>query len=408
VTRRDLVRLLPLLGVYVVAALLLPDRPSDEGAYLELARRLADGFYAAGDEDALLDGDPSLPDLWFPPGLALALTPFVALDLPVEVVRLAGPLFLFGAAVCFFGLLRLRLDRRPALLGAYALGLYPPFFALLPGLHSETLALLAVTGGMLAAAWYLERGRPIALLAAAGALAALALTRAVFGWVLTVVAILLVSAYVLDPRPAVRRSLAVIFAALVLCVPWLAYTQSKTEQHFVWATSGPLSLYWMTSPFAGDHGDWRPAQAALRDPDLEEHRPFFRAIDGLPFAEQNTELVYESLETLYEEPGAYGGNVAANVGRLLADIPYTDGDAGARILLYALSNAILLGGVVAALVALARGGQRLPPEATLFVLLAVVGLAFHVLLAASPRMLAPLVPVGIWLPAVAFARQRSV
>ena len=52
---------------------------------------------APGDDDALLDADPSSPDLWFGPGLPLALTPLAALDAPIEVFRLSGPVFLFGA-----------------------------------------------------------------------------------------------------------------------------------------------------------------------------------------------------------------------------------------------------------------------------------------------------------------------
>jgi hypothetical protein len=407
VSRRDLVRLLPLLALYVAATFLFPERQDDQAGYLELAHRLTEGFYSTGDEDALLDADPSYPDLWFGPGLPLVLAPLVAADVPLELLRLVGPIALFGAMACFFALLRLRVQERPALVATYALGLYPPFLPLLPNLHSEPLAILGLAAGMLGAARYLEGGGRRRLALAAVGFAVLALTRVAYGWVLILVLLLLVSAYVLRGQAAVRRSMLVVVAALVLCIPWLVYTHSETGQTLVWGNSGALSLYWMASPYEGDLGDWRQADDVFSDPELRRHRPFFESLRGLPLAEQNGEIVQEALRNVVDHPRAYAGNVLANLGRLFANAPYSDRGTGPRILFYAVPNAILLAAVVAGIVALRRRAPPLPPEATLFLVLGGAAFAFHALLAAYPRMLTPIAPIAVWFAAVALGERRT-
>src|SRR6185437_8151822 len=127
----------PILLFLVVVTLVFPDRQDDEAGYLELARNLTHGHYAAGRPDALLDADPSYPDLWFGPGLPLVLVVPVALGLPLGLIRLLGPLELFLALLVFFHLVARYTNRRAALVAAWGLALYLPFYTVLPNLHSE-------------------------------------------------------------------------------------------------------------------------------------------------------------------------------------------------------------------------------------------------------------------------------
>ncbi|MFO7571055.1 MAG: hypothetical protein R6W48_00445 [Gaiellaceae bacterium] len=180
-SRRELLLLLPLLALYLSAWAFFPERPDDEAGYVALAERLTQGTYVTGDDEALLDDDPSSPDLWFGPGLPLLLTPLVALDAPLSVLRLTGPLLLFGAMLLFHVLARDRWGPRTGLVSTYALGLYLPFLGLLSNLHSEVLAIFFVVAAMLAIARYLERGGAIFFALGAAALAGLAMTRVAYG-----------------------------------------------------------------------------------------------------------------------------------------------------------------------------------------------------------------------------------
>lgn len=395
-TRRGLVRLLPLLAVYLLVGAVFPPQPDDEAGYLALAQRLTEWRYVDGGGDGLLDSDPASPDLWFGPGLPLVLVPAVALDLTIEVTRLLGPALLFAAMLAFFVLCKDRFGERAALVGTYAVGLYPPFWPLLPNLHSEPLAILLLTLAMLGIARYLERPTAQSLLLAAGGLAGLALTRVAYGWVVTVVLALAVAwSLAIRSRPA-RRLAAVCAVAMMACVPWLVYTEAKTNRLFQWGNSGALSLYWMSSPHPGDHGDWRQASDVFTDPRLARHRPLFDDLRGLSLPEQNVRLERAARRNIADHPGAYLGNILANASRMVANAPYSDSAWEPDDLLYGASNTLLLGGVMAAAVVLGPRRRSLPPETGPFLALAVVGFGVHLLVASYPRMLSVIVPLLGW------------
>jgi hypothetical protein len=401
VTRRELARLLPLLAIYLAASLLLPAHPDDETAYVTLAKRIVQGTYVTGDDDALLDQSTRSPDLWFGPGLPGALVPFVALDAPISVLRLIGPVFLFGGVVLFYLLARDRWGPRIATLSSYGLGLYLPFLALLSNLHSEMLAVLFVVGSMLAISRYLNIGGVRYFAAGAASLAGLALTRVAYGWVLTAVLVLLVLWWLLGRSRAAGRVAPMFAVALVLCVPWLAYTYAKTDRLFVWGNSGSLSLYWMASPHEGDLGDWHPANEVFTDPELAAHRPFFETLRGLTLAGQNSEIEREALQNIVDHPVEYAENLVANVSRMLFNTPYTRTQQATNDLFYALPNALVVGAVALCLLVLLPRRRALPLETGPFVTLGAVAFVLHALVAAYARMLMPIVPLVAWLTTLA-------
>jgi 4-amino-4-deoxy-L-arabinose transferase-like glycosyltransferase len=401
VTRRELALLLPLLALYLAAWAFFPARPDDEASYVVLAERLTDGYYVTGDDGAILDPDPASPDLWFGPGLPALLAPLVAVDAPLSVLRLTSVVVLFGAVLLFYVLARDRWGPRAGVVGAYALGLYVPFLGLLSNLHSEVLAVLCVVVGMLGLARFIERRGLGWLVLGSVGLAGLALTRVAYGWVLSVALVVLLMWWLVRRSRSSGRAAAVVALALALCVPWLAYTHAKTDRLFVWGNSGSLSLYWMASPYGGDLGDWHQAHLVFTDPALRPHRSFFEGLRGLTLAEQNAEIEREARRNIVDHPDRYAENVVANLSRMLFNTPYSRTLQQTNDLFYALPNAILLGTLVlCALVLVPRRGA-LPPETGVFALLGTTAFALHALVAAYPRMLAPIVPFLVWLTVLA-------
>jgi 4-amino-4-deoxy-L-arabinose transferase-like glycosyltransferase len=404
VSVRELARLAPLLAVYLAALAFFPAHPDDEAGYRELAERITHGTYVTGDDDALLDADPASPDLWFGPGLPLVLTPLAALDAPIEVFRLSGPVVLFGAMLLLYALARDRWGPRVALASTYAIGLYPPFWPLLSNVHSEPLAVLCIAAAMLGLARQLTKPTAWSFALASGALAGLALTRVAYGWVLTAMLIGGAAWWALRRGRVASRVVAITAAALALCLPWLAYTYSKTDRPFAWGNSGALSLYWMASPYPGDAGDWRQANDVFSDPRLAPHRPFFASLRGLPLAEQNERIERRAVHDIADHPLAYAENVGANLSRMLLNRPYSDSAWKVNDLLYAVSGVgLVVAAVFAAVVLLPRRGS-LPPETGPFACLAIVAFVTHLLVAAYPRMLAPIVPLIGWLATLAAVR----
>lgn len=397
--RRPVLALVPFALVFLAVPLLAPANANlydDEAGYLGLAHRLVGGHYLSGRDD-LVGGGPDYPNLWFGPGLPLALAPLVALHLPVALIRLAGPAFLFAALVVFFRLLALYLPPRRALLGAALFGLYLPFYTVIAFLHSEALAVLCAVLALYGIARHLAGGSRRSLLLAAGGLAGLALTRVAFGWIVAVLLVLFAAVWLVRRRAWARRLVLVHALALALCLPWLAYTYSVTGHVFYWGASGSLSLYWITAPYPGDRGDWHGAADVFRDPRLAPHRPFFRSLRGLDLAEQNAKLRDAALTNIRERPMKFVENVLANASRIWVNAPYSFKPFRPTGLVYAIPNVLLLLALLRRLVRYVRGRGWPWPELAAFAGVAAVGVALHVVLSGYPRMLVPVIPALLWL-----------
>jgi 4-amino-4-deoxy-L-arabinose transferase-like glycosyltransferase len=402
--------LVPFIAVFVAVPLLAPANANlydDEAGYLGLAKNLVHGHYLTGRDDAVAPSS-QYPNLWFGPGLPLVLTPFVALHVPLTVTRMIGPLFLFLAVLLFYGLLRISLPQRLAVAGAAALAVYIPFYTVIAFLHSEALAIFLVVATMYGTALYLREGRMRHLAIAGAALGSLALTKVVFGWIATVLLAVFLLAWAFRRSAQLRRLVLVPALALVVSVPWLAYTFSVTDKPFYWGSSAPLSLYWMSSPRAADRGDWHGADTVFRDERLAPHRPFFRSLIGLDLQQQNRAFRHAALQDIRHEPLKYVENVLANISRMLFNAPYSFKRPKPTALVYALPNAILLVALAASLIRARRRRVRWSVEAFAFGSLAVVGFGLQMLFSAYPRFLFPLVPVAVWFVLQAFGSRGEL
>jgi hypothetical protein len=402
--RRDGLILAPLLGIYVAAMVWLPTAEGwsgDEGVYVGLARNITHGFYRDGSADGPLNmcfPGWRTPDLWYGPGFPGFLAPFVALGLPVSVIRLAGPALLLVAVLLFHRLLLLTVDRRRALLGALGLGLFIPFYRYLPFLHSEFLALVLVIAAMIAITKTLRSGSRGATAAAAGALALLALTRVAYGWVLTVLLLLWFVRWLISRTPTARRLVIVHALALALCLPWLAYTFSVTGRPFLWGTSGSLSLYWMSSPDSVDRGDWHCAVDVFSESWLAPHRPFFVAHAHDSPIDQDRALERQARHNIVHHPWKYVQNLTANASRMFFNAPYSRRPLFLRtVIVFVVPGALLLALLAASVSRVALARRKLPPEGVAFALFAAVSLAVHLPISAYVRMLIPIVPLLLWL-----------
>ena len=395
---RSSLRLVPLLVLYVaICAIQQPDYAvRDEPDLLVLAEALLDGHL-------IPPGEVVNPReyLWHGPGLVVLLAPFVALDLPLEAIRYIQPLLLFAAVLLFHRVLLARLPARAALGWPVALGLYVPFFNVMPQIHKELLCVLLVVAGMLALRHAIEGGRAVAIAGAGLALAGVAMVRMEYGWI--AIALLLVSAvWALRRRtPEARRLVAVAAVAVLGCVPWLAYTYHVTGEPLYWGSSSGLSLYWMSPTLPGETGQWHSPREVLINPALVPYRPFFRSLDELGPVRADRALRDRALENIRDRPLTYLRNVAANTSRLFFAMPFRPARPFGTVLASIVFNGLLLIGIAWAARILWRRRRSLPPEAGPIALFAVLAVGVHLPPSASPRMLLPVVPALVWLIATA-------
>jgi len=349
---------------------------------------LTDGVYALTDS-----ANPQLY-LWHGPGLPALLAPVVVLHIPLEVARiLVGPGLLFAAIVVFHRLVRLYLrSERAVLIATYGLALYLPFFSVFGVIRVEPLATLCFT---LATFFMVRsfRGGQRDHVWAGVALAALALSRVEYGYVL-LVALLLSGLWLLMSRRTLmaRRSVTALVVALLLCTPWLLYTYALTSKPFYWGNSGGLSLYWMSAP--GNLGDYHP-QALPRGQIPPDRR--FSEVRRLKPLDQDTRLQHIAFENIRDDPKHYLSNVVNNIGRLVFNSPYSFTNQKASSMLYALPNALLLGVLMIAVLVAVRVRRSLSAEILPIAVFTALGFAVHVPVAAYARFVIPLVPVTAFL-----------
>jgi 4-amino-4-deoxy-L-arabinose transferase-like glycosyltransferase len=387
--------MLPILAGYTLLSLAIHPALNDEPSYLDYAKSLtAHGLYHAG----------AWGYMWHGPFLPVLLAPLVAVHAPVQVMRiLVGPVVLFAALVAFRALVRPYLrSERAALVATYALAVYLPFLSVIEVIHVEPLAALLFT----VAALFIVRsfqGHRRDHLWAAVCLALLALSRLEYGYVLLAALLLSGGWWLARRRSAMaRRSTVAIAVALLLCIPWLAYTYSVTHKPFYWGDSGGLSLYWMSAP--GNIGDWHLGSETATNPQLAADRPVFAALNHMKPLDWDARLTHVALQNVRQHPAHYLSNVVANVDRLLFNSPYSGANTktqglspGKGMMLYAVPNSILLALLAVAAFVAVRVRRRLGPEILAIAVLAGLGFLIHVPVAAYGRFLIPLVPVLAWL-----------
>ena len=299
----------PLLVVYV--GVTLASWPShwvgDEGRYLQFAENFRRGHYALAGDDYLWNG----------PGYPLMLAAWNATGLPPRWARFGNAGFLFLAVVLFARFMSLYVPRRWAIGIAWAMGLHVPLYVGLAQLSTESLAVCLVCGACLAAAVVLRTGRRTATVSAGLLLGWLALTKVLFGYVLLGGLILygLAAAVAWQRRP-LRRMAAIYLVGLLATTPYLAYTFHLTGKVFYWSNCGGLSLYWMSTPYNEEWGDWFHPSDVRHRPELSRHRQLFDSIAHLSPLEKDAALRRQALDNITVHPAKFVKNVAANVTRI--------------------------------------------------------------------------------------------
>lgn len=374
----------------------------DEGAYVRFAQDLTHGTYAVASQqkDGLY--------LWHGPGLPLVLAPLVALHAPVRVLRLVGPISLLLAGVFFWLFLRRRVSWWLALVGGMALALFPPYLRLVPHLFSEPLALMFLMVALWALGNAHESGRFRWSLVSGAALGLMVLTRVEDGWILLAGLVAAIVIAVWRRRRVALLNVVCLAAALVVCLPWLAYTASIAHKFPYWASSGGQSLYWMASPTPGNTGSWVGAREVARQPRWAADLPLFRRLNGLSQVQADAEFQRVAWRLIRRHPDVYLQHVADNLSRMVIGGPYSFQATGRGIYLYGLPNVLLLVALAAAIiVSRRRGSLRLPDAVRLLVIFAVLNFLAHLLVAAYPRMSTLSVPAVLAVIVFAVDRVRT-
>ncbi|MBL7793725.1 MAG: glycosyltransferase family 39 protein [Saprospiraceae bacterium] len=389
--RNPWVLFLPFLVLYACITWLTASAAlmGDEGRYLEFAGNLLQGYYSPKEGFSLWNG----------PGYPIAIAPLVAVGAPRFLMLLANAVFQYLSVVFLFKTLNLFLHRRAALALTIGWGLYFTAYETLPYVLSDTFATLLATLAAYFTIKTLKDGK--------GAWKAgliwgwLLLTKVIFAYVFPLVLGLIL---IKIKSQNARKSLAIFGIAYLVALPYLFYTYQLTGRWYYWSDSGGMSLYWMSTPYPDEYGDWNnerfvgyfkgmalgdAATAALK----ARHQADFDEIYRYEGPARDDVFKKKAIANIKAHPGKYALNCLANVSRMFFGFPISYVGLKLHYLVRLVPGSIVFTLMLFCLLNTPFLWRQMPAAIKILFATGVIYLAGSTLLSAYPRMLSVILPL---------------
>jgi Dolichyl-phosphate-mannose-protein mannosyltransferase len=404
-TRSLLAWLLPLCALLLYTALAWRTRGTpvgpvkDEARYMEDAGRLLEGWLIKDDDPTVVNG----------PGYPLVIAAIKGAGLPDIVVRMANGVFIALAVWFLYRALLPVAGRRWTVAGCLLVMLHPSLLQEGRFVMTEALTVCCMCAFLYTFTALLRAQDRIALrvLAAALALGWLTMTRVVFGHVSSAMLVFTLAALVIAPRhrQSLLRAAAVFGLTLVLSLPWLLHTKSKTGHFPVWATTAPELQYWLTSAHPGENGHWFSPEQVRDIPQVREHHwTITQEVESLGSPREEEIYAAAVKENVRKNPRGVAMNWACNVCRLFFGFPRSFQPEKLTSAIYIPVNGPVIAAALLAICLAWRNRRNLPPEPALLLLMAAVYLGGSTLASAVPRYSYPAIPLVLYAAAAVFSR----
>ncbi len=340
----------PFLILYIILVLIFPTEgmSGDEGRYLLYARYLYDGTLPKTDIDFNILGNG--------PGYSIILIPFVALHLPLICITLFNAIIYYFSVILLFKALKDLVSFRMALLlslfWACYYNSYENIIFILPEVFTTFLICLLIFnmvklfnhGKIKKLKFYITYTGIV--------MGYIALTKPIFGYVMLVMIIGNGLLWLIKQKAGnYRRGITITLIALITTVPYLIHTYNLTGKLFYWSSLGGNNMYWMSTPYENEYGDWNANPKPLNDtnstryhysrfelyknygnaehiPDYnyfisQNHWQDFAELNKYSVLKQDKRFTEISIKNIQEHPLKYVKNCISNVGRILFNYPYS-------------------------------------------------------------------------------------
>jgi predicted neutral ceramidase superfamily lipid hydrolase len=239
----------PILLLFVVNIFFLGKNiPLSDGIrYWKTASDILNGFQnTTVIESHLLLNGPLYPFI---------LAIFKGIGFTVKASIYLNAIFLYVAFTYFFKTAHLFLIQKKALIITYVLVLIDPFlFYWGAKLYSEPLAILLVCYNLYLISFYFKTFSNKTLIKVALIFCLLALTRVIFVYVLLVITMLGLIAFLILKNQKSKELFKLGAYGILFCIPYMIFTYSITNKIFFMTANGGHLLYWISSPYEKDLG----------------------------------------------------------------------------------------------------------------------------------------------------------
>lgn len=387
---------------YVVIINKWPTLYGDEIRYVDFAHNLIHGYYS-----------PSPPhiNLWNGPGYPLILLPFIAVHVPVLYITLLNAVYQYLAVVFLYKALSLITNHKIAVIAAVLLALYPNDQAILPILYTEAFTSFMVSLLIYFVAVGYTKEKPKFIVLAGLVLGYITLTKIIFGYVLVIcLTVCLIMLLFKKIRANYLSPIKILLIAFVVTLPYLVYTYSLTGKVFYWGDSGGMSLYWMSSPYEHEYGDWKvPDLTNKQYPILfksaeavnllkKNHSKEIKAILKHDEFEQDLLFKQKAIGNIKMHPFKFLKNYYYNFSRMLFNFPYSYSYQDGAIVENIIIGSLILWASVAGIILSWLNWRRIISPVKFMLLITAVYLALSGALSSYPRQFDVMVPVLLfWL-----------
>ncbi len=414
ITRNPFLLYLPFLFfyAYVIVNNKWPTLYGDEIRYVEFAHNLIHGYYS-----------PSSPhiNLWSGPGYPLILLPFIAVHVPVLYITLLNAFYQYLAVVFLYKALKLITGHKVAACSALMLAIYPNALSILPILYTEAFTYLLISAFVYSVTLFYVETRPRYGIAAGVLLGYIALTKIIFGYVLMAGLMVCLALLLFRRRkayyPGWTRILVVAFA---VSVPYLTYTWYLTGKPLYWGNSGGMSLYWMSTPYEHEYGDWKVPDLTnnqyptlFKSPDVikilkKNHSKEITFILKHNEIEQDELFKQKAISNIEAHPLKFLSNYRDNLSRMLFNFPYSYAYQDNAILRNILIGSLILWSTVAGIIVTWINRRKITPPVKLVLLVTGIYLLLSGALSSYPRQFDIIVPVLLFWLGYLFANLKKM
>jgi hypothetical protein len=320
---KDILLFIPFLFLffYFISSGGAAELKGDENRYLMFAKNILNFSYSPKEE----------VNLWSGPGYPIIVAALLYFGLSLQIIKYINAIFLFSSIFLFYKTLINLVDRKKATIFTIMFGFYVSIysFSLVPYLLTEPLTIFLISLiSFTLIKYFPEKKVPFSIILILSVLLAfLALTKIIFGYVLLFASIISFTIFVFANNNKNKNTLYLFLLALFFCTPYLYYTYTLTGKCFYWGDSGGMSLYWMTTPFPNEHGDWNNfdfiIEGKVQKNLKKNHEEFFNQISKLNSIQKDEAFKKRALSNILKYPEKYFNNWLANIERMLFGYPFS-------------------------------------------------------------------------------------
>lgn len=399
----------PFLLAYITIIVLFPTNGNigDETDYLKYALRLINNEQNSNETayEILTKG----------PGYPIILIPFVGLKLPLISITLMNAVFYYLSIIFLFKVINQIISFQYAIIGAIFLALYYNMYEnlafILPEIYTTFLVCLFIY--FLTSAFNKEKSYKYVYLSGF-ILGFIALTKPIFGYVILFIFAGGVLNWVINRKaPYYRRIVTILLVALLTTIPYLIYTYHLTNKIFYWSSLGGNNLYWMSTPFEDEYGDWFPDATTYTDSTPINYKEFIisnhlrdlKEINKFSGIARDEAYKKIAIDNIKNYPVKFFQNCISNVGRIIFNYPYSYKFQKPGTLLRFPLTGIIMVLILFCIIPTIQNWKKIIFPLRFLLFFALIYFGGSILGSAETRMFTPIVPILlIW---IAFVFQKT-